>query len=113
MSTLWQDLKNDMDALDSAVDEARESGIKFAVAEAKYQAAKAKKALEMKADKVPVTLIETVIKGMPEVNTLLMERLSAEAIYKVSQEHIMSLKLQIKVNNDQYQREWNQAGRTQ
>ena len=113
MSYLWQDIQNDMESLDRAVEEMRETGRNFAIAEARYQAAKAKKALEMKADKVPVTLIESVIKGMPEVNQLLLERLSAEALYKVSQEHIMSLKLQIKVNNDQYQREWNQAGRTQ
>lgn len=106
MSDLWSDIQSDMRLLDKSLAELRDRGQKLARAEADYQKAKATKAMELKADKMPVTLIEAAIKGMPEVNKFLYERIAAQTLYDCCREGIMSLKLQIKTNSEQYAREW-------
>ncbi len=110
MSDLWTAIERDLNRLDSAIDELKELGAEKDAAERDYQSAKAKKALEMKADRNPVTLIEMVIKGAVEVTKLLYARMRAQTMYDCCREEIMTIKLRLKIENDQLAREWEQAG---
>ena len=55
---------------------------------------------------MPVTLIQQVVYGVPEVAQKRFDRDIAEAIYKANQEAINSIKLQIRVIENQISREF-------
>lgn len=80
-----------------------------AEAEAVYQAAKAARALELKAQGVPVTLIEMTIKGDSKVNNRLMRRDCALAEYKATQEALNVYKLDCRLLEAQISRDWSAA----
>ena len=88
------------------VDELFEKSQKAAEAEAAYQAAKATRALEMKAQGVAATLIETVIKGDPKVNRKLLERDLTLGEYKATQEALNVYKLDCRLLEAQISRDW-------
>ena len=82
--SLTSQLMENRRLMKAAVSEARESGRDYAEKQAAYYAAKSKAALELKADGYAVTLIEMVVKGMPEVAGPLLEMQCAEALYKAA-----------------------------
>jgi hypothetical protein len=55
---------------------------------------------------MPVTLINQIIYGVPEVAKKRFERDIAETMYNTAQEKINTLKLQIRILESQIQREW-------
>ena len=55
---------------------------------------------------MPVTLIQQVVYGVPEVADKRFKRDVKEAIYQANQEAINSIKLQIRIIESQLQREW-------
>ena len=55
---------------------------------------------------MPVTLIQQIIYGVPEVAKKRFERDIAETMYNVNLESINSTKLQIRVLENQLSREW-------
>lgn len=58
---------------------------------------------------MPVSMISTVIYGIKEVANLRFKRDVAEVIYSANQENINSLKLQIRILENQIQREIGQS----
>lgn len=81
-------------------------GKKKAEAERDYKIAVNKKALELKDNGMPVTLIQLVIYGYPEIARLRFERDSAEVLYNANQEALNVAKLQLRILQDQYDKEW-------
>lgn len=81
-------------------------GKKLAEAERDYKIAVNKKALELKDNGMPVTLIQLVIYGYPEIARLRFERDSAEVLYNANQEALNVAKLQLRILQDQYDKEW-------
>ena len=79
-------------------------GREYAEAEREYKVALAKKALELRDKGMAVTLIDKVIYG--KVADVRFKRDTAEILYKTSQEHINALKLQIRILDNQIQREY-------
>ena len=79
-------------------------GREYADAERVYKVALAKKALELRDKGMPVTLIDKVIYG--KVADERFERDTAEVMYKTSQEHINAIKLQIRILDNQIDREY-------
>lgn len=75
----YQDWWDSRDNARTANGDFRESGRRFAVANAKYYRAKAVEAAKLKARGLAATYIETVVKGQPAVNEALMERDMAKA----------------------------------
>ncbi len=55
---------------------------------------------------MPVTLIQQVVYGVPEVAEKRYKRDIAEAMYQTAQENINSIKLQMRVIEGQLNREW-------
>lgn len=95
--------------LDTQVKQTLKYGIDYATKEMEYKIAISKKALELRDSGMAVGMISLTIYGMPEVADKRCKRDTAEVIYKTSMENINSLKLQIKVLQDEAQREWGQS----
>lgn len=103
---MYQSIRDDLDRLRTATDQMRADGIAYARAEAAYQSAKAQRALELRAGGEPAAMVNLRIKGDEAVNSYLMERECAKAIYESDRELINTLKTAIRVCENQLQREW-------
>lgn len=103
------DLVNDLvvmnNQLKNSLKQLRLNGIEKAKCEKEYKMAVNKKALELKAENMPVTLIQTVIYGYDDIAMLRFKRDSAEVIYNANQEAINCLKLQMRLVEEQIKRE--------
>lgn len=101
---LWQKIKE----LNVSIKKLRETGTEYAEAEKDYKITLRQEALKLRSEKgMPVTLIQQVVYGVPEVAEKRFQRDVKEAVYQANQEAINSIKLQIRVIEGQLQREWN------
>ena len=95
--------------LDKAITQLGKRGRAYAQAEHDYRVEMAKKILIERENGTPVTIISDVCRGNPEIAKLRFERDVAEVVYKSAMEAINGYKLQIKILNDQLDREWNRS----
>lgn len=104
---LFQELEKKIHELNISLKKLRETGSDFAEAERDYKITLRQEALKLRNDdKLPVTLIQQIIYGVPEVADKRFKRDVKEAIYKSNQEAINVLKLQIRIMENQIQREY-------
>lgn len=104
---LFNEMQGLLKDLNVSIRKLRETGTEFAEAERDYKVTLRQEALKLRAEKgMPVTLIQQVVYGVPEVAQKRFNRDVKEAIYQANQEAINSLKLQIRVVEGQLQREW-------
>lgn len=75
-------------------------------AERNYKVLLAQESLKLHGEGMPVGLIDKVIYGVESVADARMERDIAEARYKACQEAINSLKIQLRMIDNQIDREW-------
>ena len=106
---LYSELTLKTGELNTCVKMLRKTGTEFAEAERAYQVKKAEVALRLRDEGMPVGLIEMTIKGHPEVAPMMFKRDVAEVTYKANQEATQSYKLQMRLIENQIQREWGQA----
>ena len=92
--------------LDSAIKDLAHQGDLLAQAKYAYYRQKRETAYRLKSIDMPVTMIQQVLKGEPEVAILMRERDIAETRYKATLETINVLKLQIRTHENQISREW-------
>ena len=93
--------------LDYAVQQLRITGSDLASAEQEYKIKLREEALKLRSEKnMPVTLINQIIYGVPEVAKLRFDRDCKEAIYNANQESINSTKLKLRILENQLNREW-------
>lgn len=107
---LWQGVQDTLRDLDRVNATALKFGRDKVLAEAAYYGAKARAAFELKERGMPVSYIEMVVKGQPEVAKALTAYHMAEIEYDNARECVMTLKKKLTVLNDQIQREWSQSG---
>jgi hypothetical protein len=104
------DLQNELDyksqLLYKAVEELKNTGKKYAEAYTKYRVELAKELVKLKDEGYAITLAGDIARGKPEIAKLKFDEISTEAVYKANQETINVLKLQIKILENQRQREW-------
>lgn len=82
-------------------------GQELAESEKDYKIILRQEALKLRAEKgMPVTLIQQVVYGVPEVADKRFKRDVAESMYLTAQENINSIKLQLRLLEGQLQREW-------
>lgn len=104
---LYSDLLRLQNDLNISIKKLRETGTDFAEAERDYKITLRQEALKLRAEKnMPVTLIQQVVYGVPEVADKRFKRDVKEAVYQANQEAINSIKLQIRVIEGQLNREW-------
>lgn len=105
---LYNDIQDLTNRLNQAIKLLAKYGREFAEAERDYKISLRQEALKLRAEKnMPVTLIQQVVYGVPEVAEKRFKRDVAEALYNTAQENINSIKLQIRVIEGQLNREWN------
>ena len=104
---LFNELNQKIKELNISIQSLRKTGIEFADAEKEYKIKLREEALKLRAERgMPVTLIQQVVYGVPEVAQKRYMRDVKEAVYQANQEAINSIKLQIRVIENQLQREW-------
>lgn len=109
---LYNDLQSLMKKLNQAISLLAKYGREFAETEKDYKIVLRQEALKLRAEKgMPVTLIQQVVYGIPEVADKRFKRDIAEAMYQTAQENINSIKLQIRITENQLQREYGNAGK--
>ena len=109
---LYEEIQKKISELDEAIDLLRTSGEEKAKAEHTYRVCLRQEALKLRSLKnMPVTLINQIIYGVPEVAKLRQDRDIKEAMYEANLEHINIIKLNIKILENQLEREWEQAKR--
>lgn len=89
-----------------------ETGKARAKAEYRYQVLKTSECLKMRDQGMPVGLIEQTVRGIPEVAKVRFKRDVADVNYDANRDHINSLKLELRLLENQLQREWTAAGET-
>ena len=103
---LWNEIQEKQKMLDKAIKELAQNGYKLAECERNYKIAVNKKALELRSQDVPVTLINQVIYGYEEIAKLRFERDTAQVKYNANLEYIQTIKLMIRILENQLSREY-------
>lgn len=107
---LYEEITRLIKELDISVKQLRKSGTELAEAERKYKVCLRQEALKLRAEKnMPVTLINQIIYGVPEVANLRFDRDVKEAVYQANLEAINSTKLKLRILENQLDREWSNA----
>jgi len=107
---LYEEIMNLTQQLDKSVKQLRISGTEFAQAEQDYKICLRQEALKLRADEnMPVTLINQIIYGVPEVARLRFDRDVKEAVYDANKEAINTLKLKLRIIENQLNREWSNS----
>ena len=107
---LYEQIQTYIAQLDISVEQLRKSGTDLAEAEQKYKISLRQEALKLRAEKgMPVTLINQIIYGVPEVAKLRFDRDVKEAVYQANLESINSTKLKLRILENQLDREWGHA----
>ena len=103
---LWTELLEKRKLLDKAIETLASNGYDLAAKERDYKIAINKKALQLRAEDTPVTLINTIIYGYEDIAALRFERDTAEVKYNANLEYINTIKLQIRILENQLSREF-------
>ena len=103
---LWQEILEKQKMLDKAIEQLAQNGYKLAECERDYKIAVNKKALQLRAEDMPVTLINQVIYGYNDIAILRFDRDTAQVKYNANLEYINTIKLQIRILENQLSREY-------
>lgn len=104
---LFNDINDLIKRLNTSVVKLRDYGKELAEAERDYKITLRQEALKLRIEQdMPVTLINQIIYGIPNVADKRFKRDVAETMYNVALENINSTKLQIRVLENQLSREW-------
>lgn len=110
---LYSEIEHLMAELTASIGKLRENGARLAEAEQDYKITLRQEALRLRADDMPVTLINQVIYGVPDVAKKRFKRDVEQANYDANKEHINVTKLKLRILEGQLSREWSAAGREQ
>lgn len=108
--SLWQRIEDCIAEIERINTTAKRMGFDMVAAEAAYYSAKARAAFLLKEKGYPVTFIEMTVKGDEEVVEKLTDYHMAQIEYENARECVNVLKKKLSALNDQYSREWSQAG---
>lgn len=107
---LYQEIQEKNKYLNQSVDNLAKTGRNYAIAYRKYRILLAQELLRLKNDGMPVTIAYDIARGKEDVANAKFDELSTEAIYKANLESINATKLQIKILQNQYDKEFSIAG---
>lgn len=111
MISLWNDIVKCEELCELALLQAKKRGDAWAVAEANYYTVKAQVAYSLKEDEqLPVSFINLVLKGHPEVAAAMQEKDKAYVEYVNAKEAINVYKKKLDTLREEHSREWSQSG---
>ena len=102
---LYLDLQNALEKLNISLKERKKNGIKLAEAEKKYKVALRMEILKLRDEGVAVGVIDKICYGIPSIAELRFDRDVAKTIYVANQEAINTYKLQIRIIQEQINKE--------
>ena len=108
MMELYNELQQKTRELDTSIKLLRKNGTAYAEAEKEYKILLRGECLKMRDDGMAIGMIDKTCYGIPSVAEARFKRDVAEATYKANQEAINSIKLQLRLIENQIQREWGQ-----
>ena len=106
---MWNEIQEKQKMLDKAIETFAQNGYDLAMKEKKYKIALNKRALELRSQDMPVTLINQIVYGYEDIAELRFERDTAKVKYKANEEYINTIKLQQRLLDGQLNREWNNS----
>ena len=106
---LYNELQTKIKHLDTSVRALRKTGTERAEAERAYKVHLRREVLKLRDEGQAVGIIEKTCHGIPSVADLRFKRDVAEAVYTANLESINALKLQIRILENQLDREWGQS----
>ena len=105
---LYTELQSKTQQLDRSIKQLRTSGTEYAQAEKDYKVLLRQECLKLRDDGMAIGMIDKTCYGIPSVAEARFKRDVAEAVYKANLEAINSIKLQMRLLENQLQREWGQ-----
>jgi len=106
---LYSELMSKTRQLDASVRQLRRSSTDYAQAEKDYKMLLRVECLKLRDDGMAIGMIDKVCYGIPSVAEARFKRDIAEGVYKANQEAINSIKLQMRLIENQIGREWGHA----
>ena len=103
---LLEELNHKQKQLNISLKELRKNGSEYAKAEKEYKILLRQEVLKLREQGEAIGVIQLICYGIPEVAEKRFKRDVAEAIYKANQEAINTLKLEIKLIENQLSREY-------
>ena len=105
---LYIELQSKTQQLDRSIKQLRTSGTEYAQAEKDYKVLLRQECLKLRDEGMAIGMIDKTCYGIPSVAEARFKRDVAEAVYKANLEAINSIKLQMRLLENQLQREWGQ-----
>ena len=105
---LYTELQTKTQMLDRSIKQLRTSGTEYAQAERDYKVLLRHECLKLRDEGMAIGMIDKTCYGIPSVAEARFKRDVAEAVYKANLEAINSIKLQMRLLENQVQREWSQ-----
>ncbi len=105
---LMNTLEDKIEYLEKSIKTLRKTGEEYAKAYTDYRIALAEELLKLKNEGMAVTIAYDIARGKREIAKLKYDEICKEAIYKANQEAINSIKLQMRIIENQIGREYNQ-----
>lgn len=108
MIDLYNELQNKIKELEVSIKQLRTSGTTYAQAEKDYKVLLRQECLKLRDSGMAIGMIDKTCYGIPSVAEARFKRDVAEAVYKANLEAINSIKLQMRLIENQLQREFTQ-----
>lgn len=110
---LMEELERKTRILDASIKELAKTGRAYAEAYTNYRMALAKELVKLKDEGYAITLAGDIARGKPEIAKLKFEEIAKEAVYLANKECINAAKLQIKIIQEQINKEWSSLNELQ
>lgn len=106
---LYLELQSKTKQLDVSIRALRKSGTDYAEAERAYKVLLRTECLKLRDEGMAIGMIDKTCYGIPSVADARFKRDVAEVVYKANLEAINSIKLQMRLIEEQIKREWSVA----
>ncbi len=106
---LYQELQQKIKELEVSIKVLRQNGTAYAQAEKEYKMLLRQECLKLRDEGMAIGMIDKTCYGVASVAEARFKRDVAEAVYKANMEAINSIKLQLRLIENQLQREWGQS----
>ena len=103
---LYSELAQKTRQLEASIKQLRKSGTDYAQAERDYKVLLRSECLKLRDDGMAIGMIDKTCYGIPSVAEARFRRDIAKAVYTANLEAINSVKLQMRLIENQLQREW-------
>lgn len=107
---LYIELRQLTEQLEISIKSLRKTGTAYAQAERDYKVLLRQECLKLRDEGMAIGMIDKTCYGIPSVAEARFKRDVAEATYKANSEAINSIKLRMRLVENQLQREWTNTG---